>query len=88
MWFCMWGMVWKFNKLRLWVVVRRVVVEVDSWQEGIWVAQSGGVWKREQGLVLFQVLDHPVHKIVLGGNCSFRRPSHKAPQRIVVMIVN
>jgi len=45
MWFSMWGMVWKFNKLRLWVVVRWVVVKVDSWQEGIGVAQGGGVWK-------------------------------------------
>ena len=84
----MWRMVWKFNKLRLWVVVGWVVVKVDGWQEGVWVAQGGRVWKCEQGLVFFQVLDHPVYKIVLGGSCYFSRSIHKPPQRLVVMIFN
>lgn len=84
----MWRMVWKIDKLRLGVVVWWVMVKVNRRQEWIGVAQGGRVWKREQGLVFFQVLDHLVHKIIPVGFCSFSRSSNKAPQRIVVVIAN
>ena len=82
----MWRVVWKINKLRLWVVRRGMVVKVDGWQEGVGMAKRGRVWKGEQRLVFLQVLDHLVHKICFGGFCSFSRSSNKASQRMTMIL--